>query len=236
VVVNNDGGTKLASDFSFSVNGAAPVAFEADGSNVLGVPAGKYTITEPAAAGYAASLSGCKGIVLAVGGSATCTITNDDQANLIINGNFETNSVPNGSAQLVANLTGWRNTAGAIEVWRNYLGYTPGSTASYIELDGSGIVSNQVYQDIPTLAGATYDLSFLQSPRPGNSASSNSFEVYWNNTKLATISRSGDTLLNTSWQSTQLVVTGSGADRLWFREYDSDDRGALIDKVRLVRR
>jgi hypothetical protein len=31
-------------------------------------------------------------------------------------------------------------------------------------------------------------------------------------------------------------VTGSGADRLWFREYDSDDRGALIDKVRLVRR
>ena len=102
-VVNDDGGSKLAADFSFSVNGAAAVAFEADGSNVLSVPAGTYTITEPAEAGYAASLSGCSGIVLAAGGSATCTITNNDQlsssnpSNLIVNGDFEINSVPNGS-------------------------------------------------------------------------------------------------------------------------------------------
>ncbi|GAB3379520.1 galactose oxidase-like domain-containing protein [Lysobacter fragariae] len=80
IVVNDDGGSKVASDFSFSVNGAAPVAFEADGSNVLSVPAGAYTVTEPATAGYAASLSNCSGIVLAAGGSATCTITNNDQA------------------------------------------------------------------------------------------------------------------------------------------------------------
>ncbi|RNF82024.1 galactose oxidase-like domain-containing protein [Montanilutibacter psychrotolerans] len=79
VVVNNDGGSKLASDFTFSVNGAAPVAFESDGSNALSVPAGTYTVTEPAVAGYSASLSGCSGIVLAAGGSTTCTITNNDQ-------------------------------------------------------------------------------------------------------------------------------------------------------------
>ena len=80
VVVNDDGGTRVASNFSFSVNGAAPVAFEADGSNTLSVPAGTYTITEPAVADYAASLSNCSGLVLAAGGSATCTITNNDQA------------------------------------------------------------------------------------------------------------------------------------------------------------
>jgi hypothetical protein len=79
-VVNNDGGNKAVSDFSFSINGAAPVTFESDGSNSLSVPAGTYTVTEPAVAGYAASYANCSGIVLAAGGSSTCTIINDDQA------------------------------------------------------------------------------------------------------------------------------------------------------------
>jgi hypothetical protein len=80
VVVNNDGGTRVASDFGFSVNGAAAVAFESDGSNALSVPAGTYTVTEPAAAGYTTSYAGCSNVVLAAGGSATCTITNNDVA------------------------------------------------------------------------------------------------------------------------------------------------------------
>ena len=86
VVVNDNGGTGIASNFSFSVNGGAPVAFEADGSNVLSLAAGTYSVTEPAVAGYATSLSNCTGLVLASGGSATCTITNNDvaQANLSV--------------------------------------------------------------------------------------------------------------------------------------------------------
>jgi hypothetical protein len=80
VVVNNNGGTKVAGDFGFSVNGATPVAFEADGSNTISVPAGTYSVTEPPVADYTASLSNCTGIVLASGGSATCTITNTDSA------------------------------------------------------------------------------------------------------------------------------------------------------------
>ncbi|MFC5571397.1 galactose oxidase-like domain-containing protein [Lysobacter yangpyeongensis] len=78
VVVNNDGGNKLPSAFSFSINGGEPIPFEADGSNVVNLPAGTYTVTEPASPDYAATLSGCNGIVLAAGGSATCTITNND--------------------------------------------------------------------------------------------------------------------------------------------------------------
>ena len=35
VVVNDNGGTKVASDFSFQVNGGAAQAFEADGQNDL---------------------------------------------------------------------------------------------------------------------------------------------------------------------------------------------------------
>ena len=40
VVVNDNGGSKVASNFSLSINGATPVAFETDGSNVVNLPPG----------------------------------------------------------------------------------------------------------------------------------------------------------------------------------------------------
>ncbi|WP_457095288.1 galactose oxidase-like domain-containing protein [Lysobacter sp. P5_B9] len=84
VVVNDNGGNKVAADFGFSINGAAAVTFEADGSNTLNLPAGTYTVTEPATSGYAASLSNCSGIVLADNSNATCTITNNDIAGALV--------------------------------------------------------------------------------------------------------------------------------------------------------
>ncbi len=52
VVVNDNGGTATADDFSFQVNGGAAQAFQADGQNDLEVAAGTYNVTEPAVAGY----------------------------------------------------------------------------------------------------------------------------------------------------------------------------------------
>ncbi|HXF97673.1 MAG TPA: hypothetical protein VNJ46_03555 [Gaiellaceae bacterium] len=78
VVVNDNGGAKQAQDFSFQVNGGSAQAFEADGENELVVPAGIYDVSEPAVAGYSTSYQGCSNIVLPLGGSATCTITNND--------------------------------------------------------------------------------------------------------------------------------------------------------------
>jgi uncharacterized repeat protein (TIGR01451 family) len=78
VVVNDNGGTKVASDFSFQVSGGAAQAFEADGQNDLTVNAGTYNVVEPAVAGYTTSYQGCSNIVLPVAGSATCTVTNND--------------------------------------------------------------------------------------------------------------------------------------------------------------
>ena len=78
VVVNDNGGTKQAQDFSFQVNGAAAQSFQADGQNDLIVAAGTYNVTEPAVAGYTTSYSNCSNLVIPNGGSATCTITNND--------------------------------------------------------------------------------------------------------------------------------------------------------------
>jgi uncharacterized repeat protein (TIGR01451 family) len=79
VVVNDNGGTKTAADFSFVVGDGSPVAFEADGSNSLTLDAGTYSVTEPAVAGYTTTYDGCSAIALANGETKTCTITNDDR-------------------------------------------------------------------------------------------------------------------------------------------------------------
>ena len=78
VVVNDNGGTATAADFSFQVNSGTAQAFEADGQNNLTVAAGTYNVTEIAEAGYTTTYQGCAQIVLPLGGSATCTITNND--------------------------------------------------------------------------------------------------------------------------------------------------------------
>ena len=88
-VVNENGGTKAASDFTLYV--------KLGGSNVAGSPfsgsesgtafslaAGTYVVSEDALTGYTSTISGdCDGsgsVTLAAGQSKTCTITNDDDA------------------------------------------------------------------------------------------------------------------------------------------------------------
>jgi hypothetical protein len=77
-VVNDDGGSKSAQDFSFQVNGGSAVGFEADGQNNLTVDAGTYNVVEPAVAGYGTTYDNCSNLVIPNGGSATCTVTNND--------------------------------------------------------------------------------------------------------------------------------------------------------------
>jgi len=82
-VVNNNGGTKTAADFTLTINGVT-----ADGGNSFAgseggvtmtlTTLGGYSVSESAVAGYAQNLSaGCAGTVTA-GEHKTCVITNDD--------------------------------------------------------------------------------------------------------------------------------------------------------------
>ncbi|PYS50315.1 MAG: hypothetical protein DMG13_21325 [Acidobacteria bacterium] len=85
LVINDNGLVKHATDFSFQVGGGAATAFLQDGAdvlkgkNTLNLDAGTYTITEPAVAGYATTYDKCTNVVVANGGTQTCTITNDDE-------------------------------------------------------------------------------------------------------------------------------------------------------------
>ncbi len=81
-VINDDGGTRAASDFSIQVSGNAanPGAFPGDQSGtVVTLNAGTYSVSETAVTGYTGSFGeDCSGVMLP-GDSKTCTVTNDDQ-------------------------------------------------------------------------------------------------------------------------------------------------------------
>ena len=88
VVVNDNGGTAIATGFVFDVAGPTAqsnvligaTADQLAGRNVINVTPGTYTVTEQAATGYATSYQNCSGIVLDPGETETCIITNDDAA------------------------------------------------------------------------------------------------------------------------------------------------------------
>ena len=82
-VVNDDGGTKVASDFDIQAIGGSPSPAAFDGAEAPGtdvsIDAGAYDVTETEDPGYAASYSaGCSGTI-ANGETKTCTVTNDDR-------------------------------------------------------------------------------------------------------------------------------------------------------------
>ena len=77
VVINDNNGTAVADDFVFQVNGGEQTPFSG-GQKTVEVNAGVYTVTEPTVAGYDTTYDNCIELVIPIGGSATCTITNND--------------------------------------------------------------------------------------------------------------------------------------------------------------
>jgi hypothetical protein len=86
IVVNDNGGTATASNFTLSAAGPTPLSGAGPTvSSGVSFDAGTYTLSESGPAGYSASTWSCVGgtqagnqITVALGESATCTITNDD--------------------------------------------------------------------------------------------------------------------------------------------------------------
>ena len=88
-VINDSGGTRVATAFSFSVNGGTATPFANDpafanglhGRNSLDVDAGTYTVTEPSIPSDYSQTPvrvGCDSVTIAAGETKTCTITNND--------------------------------------------------------------------------------------------------------------------------------------------------------------
>jgi len=103
--------------------------------------------------------------------------------------------------------------------------FGPSSSISY---EPSDII---IYQDLPTVPGGVYELSFAYSPRPG--APDNVLKVYWGGELVATISATSEEL---SWTTYTTTVTASGSTtRLQFEEDGTPDSlGMLLDDVSVI--
>lgn len=124
------GGDADPDDFSFRINGASSISFEADGSNRYTVDSGWYLVTENAAAGWDTTYENCSEIFVPNGGSATCTITNERQTgnvtvvkdlnpandegrfDLLVDGSVSANGVGDGGSTGAVTLPTGNHTVG----------------------------------------------------------------------------------------------------------------------------
>jgi PEP-CTERM motif-containing protein len=151
-------------------------------------------------------------------------------ANLITNGSFEADLQAAGTWHIYNNLTGWTGgVPGGIELRNNVAG-TAYDGHNFIELDTN--FNSLASQNILTVAGTVYDLSFAYSPRTNVLATSNVMQVFWDGVLKGTFT--GFTNANTAWVLESLKLVGTGSDTLEFRAFGtSDSYGGSLDAVSL---
>lgn len=156
---------------------------------------------------------------------------NNVSANLITNGSFEDPSIANGSFSYLPSIPSWTLASGpAIEI-QNQVAGSPFAGRQFVELDSSA--NSSMYQDLATVAGDTYRLSFAYSPRPGIAANSNGIDVSWNGGVVLSLAQSGVGLPDTSWTVYNLDLKAlSNSTRLQFTATGiSDSFGGYLDLV-----
>jgi hypothetical protein len=152
-------------------------------------------------------------------------------ADLIVNGGFEDPVIANNSFSYLPSIPGWTLASGpAIEI-QNHVAGSPFAGQQFVELDSSA--NSSMYQDLTTVAGQTYRLSFVYSPRPGVAESSNGIDVQWDGSDLGVIKQTGIGHPDTVWtlHSFDLLATSS-TTRLQFTAVGtSDSLGGYLDAV-----
>ena len=156
---------------------------------------------------------------------------NDASAGLVINGGFEDPTIPNPSFSQFPSIPGWTLASGpAIEI-QNHVAGSPFDGQQFVELDSSA--NSGMYQDLATVAGQSYVLSFAYSPRPGVPESSNGIDIRWGALDLGTIQQTGIGHADTVWSiHTYELVATSSTTRLQFTAVGtSDSLGGYLDAV-----
>ncbi len=154
-------------------------------------------------------------------------------ANLITNGSFETPDQPTGTWSVYGSIPGWTTTFGpGIEIQDHVTGLAYDGD-QFVELDSHS--HSGMLQQVAVTAGASYDLSFAYSPRPGVAATSTGIEVWFDGGLLDTIAGSGIGLSDTSWSVLNYSVIPTGnLVNLEFRAVGtSESLGGYIDDVQL---
>lgn len=160
---------------------------------------------------------------------------------LILNGDFEAPDVTTGNYSIFPQgtlglewLLGWVSpqTTGieGLEIQDNVAGAPDtGSGDQFAELDGDHPVS--IWQNIATVPGKEYKISFKYSPRPGTESGTNKIEARADGSLLALLTGAGGG--STSWTpySYNFVASDSNTE-IKFTDIDTDNSyGGYLDDV-----
>jgi len=171
-----------------------------------------------------------KGYLLALVALGMLLLPTASFANLVTNGGFESPDINPGTYGLFTSIPAWTAGTGKIEI-QDHVAGSPYELAQFMELDSDQ--SSSAYQDLTTVAGETYTLSFAFSARPGRPASDNVLAIYWDGTLLDTLTADGTNLQDTDWHVfTYTVMASSGTTRLQFADQGiSNSYGTYVDAV-----
>lgn len=158
----------------------------------------------------------------------TAAAPTPSNCNLIVNGSFESYYC----LGYTSSLPGWNWTGDYFEInTPGTYGVTGASGNIVAELDAASCYTGGFYQDVQTTAGQTYRLSVDLAMRAGTSSATNSVEIWWGGTKIATVDPTSTAMTTYTFN----VVGNGGATRLMFKEQSGDDDsvGGIIDNVKL---
>jgi hypothetical protein len=147
----------------------------------------------------------------------------------IVNGSFEDPNLGGNWSYIYTSIPGWASTSHAIEIGAGSIyGVTGYDGNQVLELDSDG---NSVVGQAVTTPGGFYTLSFLYAMRSGTSQATNTFEVYWNGSLLASLSPSSSEM---TLYSITVVASTAGLDSISFKGTGTEDTyGGIIDNVQL---
>lgn len=157
---------------------------------------------------------------------------------LVTNGGFEQPAIPPGHFAILASIPGWTEDLPKhcrIEI-QNHVAGSPFEGAQYTELDST--CSTEIHQDLTTVRGHHYRLSFAFSARPGTGAADNILQTWWNGRLIDTEQADGIGLSDTSWHRFSFRVRATGTTtRIAFSDGGvSNSVGTYLDDVSVVAR
>ena len=147
----------------------------------------------------------------------------------VIDGAFDINpfpEMPGGTYFAPQTMNAWFVSKGSVDFGRN--GEFPVYTAN---VDLSGYSAGAIYQDIPTIPGRVYRLTFDLSGNWYSGPDVKEMQLHWGGQLVATYSISQQEI----WRHVELVVTATGPmSRLEFESMTNTAFGPVIDNVHLT--
>ena len=169
-----------------------------------------------------------------------CTLTKNSRCeigeNLLTNGSFEEyKALTNGTWGIFTSVLGWTaSLTDGIEIWHNLFGFASEGDQN-VELDANHPTT--ITQTVGTIPGATYELRFDFSARPGTGLADNNVDAQADGNLVTNVSADGSLLSSNTWITySDTFVAGDSSTDISFKDNGSDSEsdnslGSLVDNA-----